>query len=129
MAALTLSDDVTVTVTPAVAALILSNLQATTTHSLVKNGAGTVHLNRARVVDLSIHAGKVRILAGGTAASISVLNTLSIAPGAAFDLTNNDLIVNAGTFTAIRDHVLSGFGNTSGIISSTSTGAEILALF
>ena len=45
-------------------------------------------------------------------------------------MANNDLVVNSGAFSTIQNLVISGFGNPSGgITSSTSNGTQILALF
>jgi hypothetical protein len=55
---------------------------------------------------------------------------LSIDAASTLDLADNDLIVNSGNFTELRALVFAGFGNSSGgIISSTSDGSQILALF
>ena len=46
------------------------------------------------------------------------------------DLANNDLVVSSGVFSDIRNLVIAGFGTWGpGIISSTSDGSQILALF
>jgi hypothetical protein len=74
-------------------------------------------------------------IASGASAAITAgagslfCNTLSIASGGALDLADNDLVVNIGDFATIQALVLNGFGNTAGIISSTSDGSQILALF
>jgi hypothetical protein len=57
------------------------------------------------------------------------LDSLTLDPAGRLDLADNDLVVNNGDFTTIRDLVIAGFGNTAGITSSTSTGSSILALF
>jgi hypothetical protein len=58
------------------------------------------------------------------------VGTLTIAPTGTVDLGDNDLVVDNGSFTDIQAKVLSGFGNpTGGITSSTSNGSQILALF
>src|SRR5204863_4789296 len=98
--------------------------------SLTKAGAGTLTANRIRAGSLVITAGTLRIFANGSSTGVSSMSTLSIDPAAALDLSDNDLIVNAGNFSAIRAQVLSGFGaTTGGITSSTSNGSQILALF
>jgi hypothetical protein len=72
---------------------------------------------------LTINAGQV------TFTPTQVLGSLTLAPSAALDLRDNDLVVNNADFATIQALVLSGFGNTTGIISSTSDGSQILALF
>ena len=56
-------------------------------------------------------------------------DALSVASTAALDLADNDLVVNNGAFSDVQSLVLAGFGNTTGITSSTSDGSQILALF
>jgi hypothetical protein len=66
------------------------------------------------------------------------MSALSIAPGAALDLNDNDLVVNGSSnFTTVRGWVFSGFSTfpdstKTGIVSSTSQandGKTILAMF
>ena len=45
------------------------------------------------------------------------------------DMTDNDLVVNNGSYSTLWAAVLGGFGNTVGITSSSSDGSQILALF
>src|SRR5207249_1629016 len=49
-------------------------------------------------------------------------------PAGLLDLADNDLIVNRGNFTAVEALVFAGFGQNTGITSSTSDGSQILAL-
>ena len=46
-------------------------------------------------------------------------------------MADNDLVVNNAAFTPVRTSVLAGFGSPAGpgIVSSTSDGSQILALF
>ena len=81
---------------------------------------------------LSVFDGAKTILSarGASGAKTLQVGTLSIAPTGTLDLADNDLVVDNGTFSDIQAKVLAGFGNTSGgIISSTSNGTQILALF
>jgi hypothetical protein len=60
---------------------------------------------------------------------VLVVNSLSIAENGALDLADNDLVISSGNFSVIRSLVIQGAGNPTGIISSTSDGSQILALF
>jgi hypothetical protein len=56
--------------------------------------------------------------------------TLNLNTSGTLDLADNDLVVDAGSFTTIQAAMLAGFGTSGpGIISSTSDGSQILALF
>jgi fibronectin-binding autotransporter adhesin len=56
--------------------------------------------------------------------------SLSLNATGTLDMADNDLVVNAGGFTTVQAAVLSGFGTSGpGIISSTSDGTQIHALF
>jgi autotransporter-associated beta strand protein len=56
--------------------------------------------------------------------------TLNLNATGTLDLADNDLVVDNGSYTDVRIAVLTGFGTTGpGIISSTSDGSQILALF
>jgi hypothetical protein len=127
-APLAMADDATITVTLASSTLTISNLQ-TTSRSLTKAGAGTLVVNRIRGNGLTINDGTVRVLANGSATGVSVINTLSLAASATLDLADNNLIVNQGNYTQIRNLVRAGLNSTAGITSSTSDGSQILALF
>jgi hypothetical protein len=85
--------------------------------------------NNYRAASLNVTTGIAKVKANGAASGVSVLNTLSVAAGAGLDLTDNDLVVNNGAYTTIRDMVLNGFGGNTNIFSSTSDGSQILALF
>jgi hypothetical protein len=69
------------------------------------------------------------VLANGTAAGVTRLESLLVAPTAGLDLADNDLIVDSGDFAALQALVLAGLGETTGITSSTSDGSTVLALF
>jgi hypothetical protein len=78
----------------------------------------------------------IKLTAGGrltlTPGGNKTLHTsaLTIDSASTLDLADNDLVVNDPvSFTAIQNLVLSGFGATTGITSSTSDGSQILALF
>jgi hypothetical protein len=78
-----------------------------------------------------ISGGRMNLAPGGDKTLRA--GTLSIDASSTLDLNDNDLVVNDPTsFAAIQALVLTGYGNTSGgIISSTGNGAEntIHALF
>ena len=120
---------------------------------LTKNGAGTLVLsggNNIYTGDTIVNGGTLRItesfrtgdafvVANGAKAAITPrtfgaktlqVQTLRLGPTATLDLADNDLVVENGVFTTIRGYVTSGFGqSTGGITSSTSNGSQILALF
>ncbi len=135
-APLALSDDTTITVTPSNSTLTITGLQ-TTPRAITKSGAGTLLVNRVRAGVLNVTAGTLRIATNGGDSGLSIVNTLAVASNAALDLGNNDLVVNAGNFTTIRDLVLAGYATSpdptkTGITSTSSQnagGTTILALF
>src|SRR5205823_2369235 len=108
--------------------------------TLTKSGAGQLALLSLRCSGVTINAGTAAVLhTSGGESGASYINALSIAPSAALDLKDNDLVVSYGTrpspFTQIQDYVFSGFAQTptpgmTGIISTTgqSAGNTILAL-
>jgi hypothetical protein len=102
----------------------------TGTGSLTKSGVGTVTTtNGISAGALTVSNGRLAISPNGTSTSVTRISTLSIAAGAALDLADNDIVVNNGNFNQIQGLVIQGFGTTTGIISSTSDGSQILALF
>jgi len=129
-APITLSVNTNIQVDPPAGVLTINSDVTATSAAITKLGPGTVEMKNVRSAGLTVSAGKVRVLANGGGPGTSVIGTLSIAAGAALDLTNNDLVVNSASFSSVRAMVLAGFGNsTGGITSSTSNGSQILALF
>src|SRR5439155_26718413 len=63
-----------------------------TNATLTKSGAGTLAVNALRSPAVAINAGKVKILSGGGAGGVSNVAALTIAPGATFDLNDNNLV-------------------------------------
>jgi arabinogalactan endo-1,4-beta-galactosidase len=100
-ASLKLADATTVTVTAAANTLTVSNLQPSNV-PLTKAGAGRLLVNNIRVRNLAVNAGTLQVAStGGSGDGTSKVPTLSVAPGARLDLTDNKLITDtpAGTFT------------------------------
>jgi hypothetical protein len=93
---------------------------------LIKQGAGTLGVERLNGIPADISAGTVRVTSSNAAAYLSAL---TVASAAALDLRDNDLVVDSASFSTIRQLVIDGFGTTAGITSSTSDGSQILALF
>src|SRR5207253_8110982 len=92
------------------------------------NSAASVLFNSTQQLGgLKILGGTVTLAANGN--RTLYLNTLSINSAGRLDLADNDLVVNNGSFTDIRNLVFQGFGASTGITSSTATGNTILALF
>ena len=96
-----------------------------------KTGEGLLRTTRVRATDLlDIAAGKIATSANGGADGVTIVGRLSMAPSAALDLADNDLVVNDGVYTDVQAAVIAGFGNPNlGITSSASDGSQILALF
>ena len=93
---------------------------------LVKQGAGTLSVDRLDDIAVDVPAGTLRVASSdGTA----FLSALAVAGTGALDLRDNDVVVDSANFTTIRQLVIAGFGSATGITSSTSDGSEILALF
>jgi hypothetical protein len=138
-APLTLAVHTTISVVPAASTLNLSGSLTATNAIITKDGAGALSVRNVRAAGLNISAGAVRVAPNGGNAGASHLGSLSIAPGAALDLNDNDLAVDytgASPFTTIRQWVFDGYSaspdpSKTGIISSTgqSAGNTILALF
>jgi fibronectin-binding autotransporter adhesin len=98
-------------------------------NSVTVSGGTLEMAANVKIGSLHVSAGAVaNLLANGN--RTLQLNTLSIVGTGALDLNDNDLIVENETFTKVRALVTSGFGNTTGgITSSTSNGSQVLALF
>jgi hypothetical protein len=134
-----LSDNTTITVTPAASNLSLTGPTSFSGQKVTKAGAGTLTLNNVRATALSVNGGTVAIAPGGTAAGMSVLGSLSIAgdatPTAKLDLANNAAIINysgPSPVAVVRQQILAGragpgFGATwtgNGITSSAAAAAD-----
>jgi len=113
----------------------------TSSAAITKTGPGTLRVKNITASSLTISAGKVTIDANGDTTGVCYVNDLSIAPTAALDLNDNDLVVNYGSapnaFARIQQLVIDGFAlgpdpTKTGIISTTGQtieGKAILALF
>jgi len=94
----------------------------------VWSGARLISSGAQKLGNLIINSGgDFTVLADGN--KNLQTKTLSIQPSGKLDLRDNDLVVNNGNFAAIRSLVMSGFGASTGIVSTTSNGSQILALF
>lgn len=79
--------------------------------SLTKSGPGLLSVGEARLSAISVSQGPMRILAGGEAAGVSVVNSLGVAAAATLDLTDNSLIVDylgASPAESVRGMLLDG---------------------
>ncbi|HEX8524734.1 MAG TPA: PEP-CTERM sorting domain-containing protein [Tepidisphaeraceae bacterium] len=118
-----------------VALAVLPN--GTTSQSLKAGAGNRITVPNIRGTNATVIAGTVRVQPNGTTAGMTHVDTLSIAPNAALDLTDNDLIVEHGNFQQITALRWQGYrdapdSTATGIISSagqTITGAPILAVF
>jgi GH35 family endo-1,4-beta-xylanase len=122
---LTMLDDTTVTL--AAGSILTAGQLQNSSATLNKRGSGTLVVNRLHGGGVVADAGTIRVqpLNG-----VSVATTISIAPAAALDLANNDLVIEQMSFSNVQAMVLAGLNNTAGgITSSTSDGSQILALF
>ncbi len=130
-APLALGSNATIDVSPASSVLTLSDLQ-TTTMNQNKTGAGRLNVNRVRANALAINGGAVRIIAGGTDASTSSVQSLSIVAGASLDLTNNAMVINytgASPLAARIVDIAAGRLTTSDTTAGVAIGyAEAAAL-
>ena len=93
--------------------------------------AGSLSAAHIRQTSLTLGAGSnVAIRSAGTDASLSILNSLSIAPTATLDLKNNDLLIHADSSTAASDMLkqLTDDLGTGRLFSSMATSNIVLAV-
>ena len=137
VAPVALSNDTTITVTPAASTLLVSDLKPTTA-AITKAGNGYLAVNNVRAGSLNVNAGTVLVLNSGSDAGTSKVGALSIAAGASLDLDDDDLVVGAGTTksaieTLVRNGRNGGAWNGTGGITSTAarnlatTGVGVLS--
>lgn len=96
----------------------------TGSETLTKSGSGQMVVPNLRSHPLNLAAGQVTVAANGTDAGTSLLTGLSIAPGAAFDVTDNELIIDlpgapdvAAGLTQVRQYLAAGQ-----LLSSSANG-------
>jgi hypothetical protein len=92
--------------------------------TLTKTDAGTFAVAGLRAGGLNVQAGAVRVLPNGGPAGLTVLGAVTVAGGARFDLTDNDLLVDytgASVEAAIRQLVKNGRASGTGITSTPGT--------
>jgi hypothetical protein len=118
-APLALAKPVTFTVASG-STLTTSALQPTAS-AITKDGAGVMAVNNLRTGGLTVAAGTVQVQAnGGSSGTSKIAGTLNVtAAGAKLDLTDNKLIVTAGTLGSWNG---SGYTGITGRIASGRNG-------
>jgi hypothetical protein len=95
----------------------------------IQTGATAIFRNPQNMGPLTLQGNAVATAATGGTNTLHV-QSLSMNASSTFNLNDNDLVVESGSFSAIRSLVLTGFGTPGpGITSGTATGSQILALF
>ncbi len=115
-APMTFANNTVISVQSALSTLTLSSDVTATGVAITKNGPGAVEMKQVRSASLSVAAGRLKVLANGTAnsaAGTSVLGSLSITSGAVLDLTNNSMVIDysgaVGSLVGdIRQHLQTG---------------------
>ena len=101
---------------------------------MTKYGDGTATVDKMRSKSLNVAAGTLRVAPNSTASGVSTMETLTVASGAKFDLSDNKLITNdavgtasGGTYDGVQGLVQaaynSGAWNGSGITTSMPDAA------
>jgi hypothetical protein len=100
------------------------------TATLTKSGAGLVETNVLRAPGLTINAGTVRVMPGGTSATTSRIDSLTIT-GGNLDLTNNALVLpytGTSPIATVRSQLQSGYNNGAwngnGIVTSQGNASQ-----
>jgi hypothetical protein len=91
-----LNDNLTITSAASTGVALTGNLTATS-RSITKAGASSAHFVNVRAANLSVNEGVARTSAKPTPndpSGTSVVGSLSINPGAQFDLTNNSAVID-----------------------------------
>ena len=91
------------------ATLALTNMTASPVDNpdagVRKIGLGTMNVNRLLTANANVEAGTLKILAGGTAASLSTLNAITVTTTAGstakLDITNNAVVVDYAVAPAV----------------------------
>jgi hypothetical protein len=103
------SNNATLSVAPSSSVLTLSGeMSSDASVNLTKSGAGTLEVRHARASSLTIAQGRVRVLADGSDAALSRLDTLNISAPAALDLADNDLILDSAAASDVRSMLIDG---------------------
>jgi len=99
-------------------------------------GLDSVNVSGGAVVTLQSDLQLQMLSINGTSARVvvpagrAVLSVNSLHVEGLLDLTDNDLVVNNGSYTDVQQLILQGFGGgATGITSSSSDGSQILATF
>jgi hypothetical protein len=120
-ATIVLNTNTTATVSNSDHALTLSGQMSGTGRTLTKAGGGRLDLGRLRAGGLVVSDGSVKLIADGTNGATSTLNTLSVAPAAKLDVTNNHLIVRNSPVGSATGGVYDGL---SGLVQSGRNGGD-----
>ncbi|CAN5603419.1 hypothetical protein BH09PLA1_BH09PLA1_36230 [soil metagenome] len=118
-----LSDDLSVTVVPAISTLTVSNLQSSS-RAISKNGAGALAVNNVRAASLNVNAGTVAIITNCTASGASRVGALSLGATSTLDLSDNDLVIQVGDYAQTTGLIAqarnAGAWDQTGITSSAA---------
>jgi hypothetical protein len=127
-APLVLNDNTTVTVSNPASILTFSGPITATGRTITKAGGGRLDVSNVNAAALAINAGTVKVLAGGTVASTSKVNTLTIAGGATptakLDVSNNAFVVDytgASPLATIKSQIIAAY-NGGGANAWTGNG-------
>jgi hypothetical protein len=127
-APVTLASDLNVT-TDTATSLALTGSLAATGKTIAKAGTGTLQMQNILADALNVTAGSVVVLPKATPnspAGTSVIKTLSLAPEARLDLTNNSLILNyteSSPIGTVRSYLKTGSDSGNGIVTSNATAS------
>jgi hypothetical protein len=94
----------------------------------IASGASAIFNDTQRLAALNLSGSAIARLAPNGNRTL-VVDSLSLSASSNLDLTDNDLVVNNGSYSVIRELVRAGFGNSTGISSSTASSSQTLALF
>jgi T5SS/PEP-CTERM-associated repeat protein len=111
-APLSLSDNTTIDVAAGSLLTITSQMTADKGVALTKSGAGPLMVKNVRAAGLAVNEGIIQVLNNGGNDGVSVVNALTIAKDAKFDLTDNSLVFDYDAPTSplleVRSQVVSG---------------------
>ncbi|MBC8106512.1 MAG: retropepsin-like domain-containing protein [Anaerolineae bacterium] len=127
-APMVLASNTTINVAPSSSTLTISGNVNGGSVALTKIGAGAVLMNNVRAGTLALNAGTLAVATNGTNAGASRVTALSIAGGASptatLDLNDNDLLIENGTYAAVKDAIAfarhSGAWDRPGLTSSAA---------